>query len=342
MPTADYTHHSRTSALKAKTLAVFHRLNPNVRELQNAQYSQNELLCQQVGAMPLVIQPPTNPRYMTDACCCTDLGEITGFTVSDYSYIPDDTFAWDITWDPVVNASSYTITCNASAPDTYSVSYTSTTSARLTVIYAIDYYGIIVSLNVTNSCSSVSTTAPAYPCFLKGSPVTMANGSSKPIEEVAVGDQVRGAFGEINTVLALHRPLLGTAQMAKINNTHSTTSHHPHISADKQFYCVHPARVDNQTYGREHDVIDGEGNTVKRMLHGLKKGRTQVMTLGLNLKTVDGSRVLETLEIYDLPPETQLYNLVVDGSHTYYVEGYAVTGWPREDDFDYENWISKQ
>jgi hypothetical protein len=80
------------------------------------------------------------------------------------------------------------------------------------------------------------------------------------------------------------------------------------------------------------------------MLHGLKKGRTQVMTLGLNLKTVEGSRVLETLEIYDLPPETQLYNLVVDGSHTYYVEGYAVTGWPREDDFDYENWepISKE
>jgi hypothetical protein len=132
--------------------------------------------------------------------------------------------------------------------------------------------------------------------------------------------------------------------MAKINNTHSTSSHHPHISADKQFYCAHPARVDNQTYGREHDVIDGNGALVKRMLHGLKKGRTQVMTLGLNLKTVEGSRVLETLEIYDLPPETQLYNLVVNGSHTYYVEGYAVTGWPREDDFDYENWepISKE
>jgi hypothetical protein len=39
---------------------------------------------------------------------------------------------------------------------------------------------------------------------------------------------------------------------------------------------------------------------------------------------------------YSLPPETQLYNLVVGGSHTYHVEGYAVTGWPREDDFDYD------
>jgi hypothetical protein len=37
-------------------------------------------------------------------------------------------------------------------------------------------------------------------------------------------------------------------------------------------------------------------------------------------------------------PETQLYNLVVGGSHTYHVDGYAVTGWPNEDDFDYDLW----
>ena len=342
MPTADYTHNSRTSALRAKTLAVFHRLNPNVRELQNAQYSQNELLVQQVGAMPLVIQPPTNPRYMTDVCCCTDLGEITGFTVSDYSYIPDDTFSWTITWDLLPNATSYIITSNVNYP--YTVSYTDSTTAVLTVSYTPGYDSNIpldITLTVRNNCTSVSTSATRYPCFLVGSPVTMADGSCKPIEDVQVGDKILGAFGEINTVLALHRPLLGTAQMVKINNEHSSSSHHPHISADKQFYCAHPARVDNQTYGRTHDVIDASGNTVQRMLHGLKKGRAQVMTLGLNLKTVEGSRVLETLEIYELPPETQLYNLVVNGSHTYYVEGYAVTGWPREDDFDYEAWVAK-
>ena len=344
MPTADNSHTARTSALRAKTLAVFHRQNPNVRELQNSQYSQDELLCQQVGAMPLVIQPPTNPRYMTDACCCTDLGAITGFSNTLGSIGGDGIIigTWYIIWDPVANATSYTITCNVGYP--YVVSFTSNTSADLVVTYPDNEHINVefeIILTVTNSCSSSSISSSAYPCFLKGSPVTMADGSNKPIEEVAVGDQVRGAFGEINTVLALHRPLLGTAQMAKINNEHSTSSHHPHISADKQFYCAHPARVDNQTYGREHDVIDGSGALVKRMLHGLKKGRTQVMTLGLNLKTVEGSRVLETLEIYDLPPETQLYNLVVDGSHTYYVEGYAVTGWPREDDFDYENWVAK-
>lgn len=349
MPTADNSHTARTNALRSKTLAVFHRLNPNVRELQNSQYSQDELLAQHVGAIPLVVQPPTNPRYMTDACCCTDLGAITGFTAPIYPNYGEPNGIgiqydniWLISWNPVANATSYTITCNSLYP--YVVSYPSTTSAILRITYpddrtSEDFFNI--TLTLSNSCSSSIINSQAAPCFLKGSLITMADGSSKPIEEVEVGDKLLGAFGEINTVLALHRPLLGTAQMAKINNEHSTSSHHPHISTDKQFYCAHPARVDNQTYGREHDVIDGSGNVVKRMLHGLKKGRTQLMTLGLNLKTVEGSRILETLEIYDLPPETQLYNLVVDGSHTYYVEGYAVTGWPREDDFDYENWVAK-
>ena len=42
-----------------------------------------------------------------------------------------------------------------------------------------------------------------------------------------------------------------------------------------------------------------------------------------------------------MPEDTQLYNLVVDGSHTYHVDGYAVTGWPSENDFDYDTWSRK-
>jgi hypothetical protein len=42
-----------------------------------------------------------------------------------------------------------------------------------------------------------------------------------------------------------------------------------------------------------------------------------------------------------MPEDTQLYNLVIGGSHTYHVDGYAVTGWPREDDFDYDLWKAR-
>ena len=77
------------------------------------------------------------------------------------------------------------------------------------------------------------------------------------------------------------------------------------------------------------------------MLYGLHPNRIQTLAIDQSLKTVEGARAVTALEEYSLPPETQLYNLVVGGSHTYHVDGYAVTGWPREDDFDYESWSPK-
>jgi hypothetical protein len=62
------------------------------------------------------------------------------------------------------------------------------------------------------------------------------------------------------------------------------------------------------------------------------------MEVGVNLKTIDGSREVTFLDTYEMAPETQLYNLVISGSHTYHVDGYAVTGWPNEEDFDYDSW----
>jgi hypothetical protein len=167
----------------------------------------------------------------------------------------------------------------------------------------------------------------------------MADLTTRPIEDVRVNDLVLGAFGEINRVLALHRPLLGNALMCKINNEHTTTNHHPHVSLDKQFYCGNPDLVSNSTYGHVHKVIDVDGNYVDMMLPGLKRERIKKLEVGVRLKTVEGSRIAQTLETFSMPADTQLYNLVVGGSHTYYVEGYAVTGWPREDDFDYDNWV---
>ena len=59
------------------------------------------------------------------------------------------------------------------------------------------------------------------------------------------------------------------------------------------------------------------------------------------MKTVEGPKEITFLETYEMAPETQLYNLVVGGSHTFCVDGYAVTGWPNEEDFDYDTWTVK-
>jgi hypothetical protein len=265
-------------------------------------------------------------------CQCANVGSVTGISLS-YTY-EDPNYITTITWNAVPGASSYTFTTDYSNSSVV----VSGTTATITSPDANPEFN--VTITAINACSSSAITQLLTdgPCFLAGSLVTLGDGSTKAIEDVLVGDIVLGAFGELNEILALHRPLLGEATMCKLNDEHSTTSHHPHISIDGKFYCNDPTTTDERTYGRTHNVQDNDGVVTPRFLHGLKKGRVQQLHVGIDLKTTDGSRVVKTLETYTMPPETQLYNLVVGGSHTYHVDGYAVTGWPREDDFDYDAW----
>jgi len=326
MHNTDTSYTTRITLLRSQTLSSFHKKNPSVKE--GGAYN----------GFPSSSLTDRHISELSGQCCTTETpcippSAITRFgPVSTPDLIPPFSYGTTFTWDPVPNATSYTITSDYVSPDILIVYTQGTTTVD---IFSNDY-NYTLTLTASNECGS--TTDTQFPCFLAGSLITAADGTEKPIEEVCVGDKLLGAFGEINEVLALHRPLLGEATMCKINDEHSTTNHHPHISADRKFYCGDPASVMYKTYGRNHIVIDEKGQVVERMLHGLRSGRVQKLELGVNLKTVEGSRTVTKLETYELPPTTQLYNLVMGGSHTYHVDGYAVTGWPSEEDFDYDAW----
>ena len=282
---------------------------------------------------PQLCAVPVNP--------CAGVPPITNLTLSAFTGYPSPYLPYwgyyDLTWDPVVGSTSYIVTSNIEGDFS---EITGPTSARMYII--LDGTERTFTLTATTDCGiTTAEIITAAPCFLAGSLVAMADGSEKVIEDVQVGDLVVGAFGEANEVLALHRPLLGDCEMLRINDEHSTTIHHPHIGANKAFYSGNPDKVRNGTYGRMHKVIDGEGNLVDRMLHGLKPERIVQLEVGTELKVLEGGRVVRALEIYNMPEDTQLYNLVIGGSHTYHVDGYAVTGWPREDDFNYDTWTPK-
>lgn len=272
-------------------------------------------------------------------CCSSTLvscspGTITGLTSNEGGTTVI------ISWDPLPGAISYLVTTNTDGPDyPATITYLTLTSAQIQYTGS----GVIQEVTVTavTNCGNTSSTVLSNPCFLAGSLVHMADGSTKAIEYVLVNDLVIGAFGEINTVLALHRPILGSAKMCKINDEHSTTNHHPHVSVDRKFYCGDPDLVSGTTYGRAHTVIDEHGDEIERMLDGLAKERINQLVTGIELKTIEGSRAVQTLEVYSMPEDTQLYNLVIGGSHTYHVDGYAVTGWPSELDFDYDGWCPR-
>lgn len=327
--------------LKVRTLAAFHIRNPTKPEEGNKGLSHGVYLARRNEAASFIAA--SGAKITNTRCCATacTVGTITNFTSSNLitpvpaPYDTDYAMYFELSWDALAGATSYALT---SDDPTDLIISTGATTARLFIANISGLDERTLTLTATTPCGSATATTTSAPCFLAGSIVHMADGTTKAIEDVRVGDVVLGAFGEANIVLALHRPLLGEHRMCRINDEHATTNHHPHISVDKQFYCGDPELVRSATYGRYHTVLDADGLPEQRVLLGLRPDRIQQLAVGVELKTVEGSRIARTLELFDMSPTTQLYNLVVGGSHTYHVDGYAVTGWPREDDFDYDAW----
>lgn len=178
-------------------------------------------------------------------------------------------------------------------------------------------------------------------CFYGSALVTMADKSKKQLRDIQVNDEVLGAFGEINKVIALDRTFLGKRKMVRINNEHRTSEEHPHLGYDlddKLVFFVPQIETLMLEWGQKHYVINEFGQLEQRLNRGLTSDRLRSMIVGNTLLKTDGKKEISDLFWYSEHPATPLYNLVVSGSHTYYVDDYCVTGWPREDDFDYDNW----
>ena len=336
----DKSQTTRSRLLVYRTLSAFRELNPTQYEGGRYTWSADQQKQREVGQKSGPIFPPAAP---SEPVPC-DPGAITNLVITDYISPPapyDATYndGYIITWDPLPRATSYSVSVNDPTPGNSTFVYTP--GATTGNLYFNDLSNpIAITVTAQTPCGPTSASIDAIACFLAGAQVQMADKTTKAIEDVQVGDKVVGAFGEINTVLALQHLELGNTLMCNINNEHHSTNHHPHIGSDKKIYCGNPALVLNDTYGKQFKVIDETGQTVDMLMHGLKKTPVRQLTIGQTLKTVDGQRVVNTIETYNLPPETPIYNLVISGSHTYHVDGYAVTGWARDDDFDYEGWHS--
>lgn len=155
---------------------------------------------------------------------------------------------------------------------------------------------------------------PGGGCFVAGTRVAMADGTSKPIELVEIGDRVIG-HGGINRVLALHRPTLGDRPLYAVNGAKPfVTASHPFLTIDG-WKAVDPAasqaEVPGLAVGRltlgdrllalagvAAPVLTGGGGSVEATM------RTEAVTL-------------TRLVGYRDDPATRLYNLRVDGDHTY-------------------------
>jgi hypothetical protein len=174
-------------------------------------------------------------------------------------------------------------------------------------------------------------------CFPGDAIVKMADGSSKRIDEIKIGDVVSDGRGFKNNVIAYHKIEIGNQPLFTINGKHRTTREHRHWTTEGW------AAIDKAAGKTEFThciTIDNDGTTENRK--NVKFTRTPItdLKIGSVLINEQGSKeIIEKITTDWRPnPEMYVYTLVLDGSHSHVVNGYIASGWARDDDFDYTTW----
>jgi hypothetical protein len=186
-------------------------------------------------------------------------------------------------------------------------------------------------------------TPPDYgpTCFPPETPVLLADGTWVRIDAVKPGDLLRGGRGELNTVIALDRSLLTKRPLWLINGHHRTTAEHRHLTT-RGWASLDPVAT-HAEHLQFYPVILGDGSVVPRQLVKFTRTPVHRLRLGDVLIRADGTEepILTLEPEWHHDPLTVVHSLVMDGSHSFIASGFVVSGWARDDDFDYATWTPR-
>lgn len=208
-----------------------------------------------------------------------------------------------------------------------------------------------VSYNCYSNCNCACACACACNCdchnicFLRGTPVLMADGSERPIERVRVGDQVIGAFGFVNTVRQVTAGTLGPARVFLLNKQLVVLGGHRFWVPRKGWAAITPEDHDANLAALRDSAalarmgqdwhVDDDSIPAEHLSQTLEIG--DVLAYGV------GDRLaVETLDEVRFPPETAIYELHIhngSGSYTVY-GGLWATGSP-DYAFDFAQYLEK-
>lgn len=158
--------------------------------------------------------------------------------------------------------------------------------------------------------------AYAKSCFVAGTCILMADGEERPIETLRVGERVRDQYGHSNRILAIERVLLGERRLYGLNRLAPFfTAEHPLLTT-RGWAAIAPAmtRTENPTLA------------VLPLFTGMHLlGWSEHGSAGnLALAPHPAPLLVESLCWLDAPPTTALFNLLLDGSHSYVANGLIV------------------
>jgi len=158
-----------------------------------------------------------------------------------------------------------------------------------------------------------------FSCFVAGTRIAMADGSSRPIELVEVGDRVLGRDGRVNRVLGVHRPVLGDRPLYSFNGGPSfVTGSHPFFTSDGW------KAVDPDAARRAVPELDIGQLAIGDRLLALAAARVPALAGGGagagGVETELVEQQLESLIGHWADPATPLFNLALDGDQTYFAD----------------------
>jgi hypothetical protein len=170
----------------------------------------------------------------------------------------------------------------------------------------------LLSGTTCNSCSvNNSGNRECSSCIAAGHEVLMADGTSKKVEDVLVGEELMGGDGKPTRVLEYDRPMMehrdGDPQrLIQINDGgYAVTNNHPILTRDGW---------------KALDVKSAETEA-----YDLLKGKVTKLEIGDNILMNGGYFVtVNKIEILEHKEDTRLYNFVLEGDPVFYVNGMAV------------------
>ena len=156
-------------------------------------------------------------------------------------------------------------------------------------------------------------------CFVAGTMVLMADGTQRPIESVRVGDLVLGRRGRGNRVRGCERTRLGRRRLYGLNGGRPfVTAEHPFLTAEG-WKALDPDATRRET----ERLAVAPLQLGDRLCRGIARQASAGSGRG-RLVFLQATTVLEAIAGMTDEPSTPLFNLLLDGDHSYVADGWIV------------------
>ncbi len=197
---------------------------------------------------------------------------------------------------------------------------TATALAGALILSPISFHPTTASIDIVNAYADSESS-----CFVAGTEILMADGSIRAIESLRSGDRVMGYNGAVNRVTGVEVvPLAGRM-------LHSFNGELPFVTAEHPFMSVSGwASLDPGETFKENPRLDVEvitvGSALKRWQGDFRSQSSEVggQAIATTWVATTVPVPIDSIEASSGATEAVVYNLLLDGDHTYIANGWVV------------------